>query len=64
MGWMDPSVWGPRAKDFDPSQWGSNIEEINDTFRLHQARGNYITIRDGVLEVADTAESSQGCVNS
>jgi unspecific monooxygenase len=39
----DPNVWGPRATEFDPSRWGATIEAVNDAFRLHQARGNYIT---------------------
>jgi unspecific monooxygenase len=39
----DPNVWGARATELDPSRWGTTIEEINDAFRLHQARGNYIT---------------------
>ncbi|KFX94356.1 hypothetical protein O988_06351 [Pseudogymnoascus sp. VKM F-3808] len=39
----DPNVWGPRAKDFDPSRWGLTIKEVHYSFRLHQSRGNYIT---------------------
>ncbi|RFU33138.1 hypothetical protein B7463_g3159, partial [Scytalidium lignicola] len=39
----DLNVWGPRAKEFDPSRWGTTIDEVNRAFRLHQARGHYIT---------------------
>ncbi|GES63334.1 P450 family sporulation-specific N-formyltyrosine oxidase Dit2 [Aspergillus terreus] len=39
----DPRVWGIRATEFDPSRWGTSIQEVNDAFRLHQAKGNFIT---------------------
>ncbi|KAJ5715362.1 sporulation-specific N-formyltyrosine oxidase Dit2 [Penicillium malachiteum] len=39
----DPNVWGPRVREFNPSRWGTTIEQINDAFRMHQAKGNFIT---------------------
>ncbi|KAL8715431.1 MAG: hypothetical protein Q9220_000765 [cf. Caloplaca sp. 1 TL-2023] len=37
-----PANWGPRARDFIPERWGSNVEEMQMKFRRETTRGTFI----------------------
>ncbi|OAQ98302.1 hypothetical protein LLEC1_03588 [Akanthomyces lecanii] len=40
----DPQIWGGRdaARRFDPSRWGSTIQDVRQTARSAQARGQFV----------------------
>lgn len=38
----NPQIWGPDAREFRPSRWGNNVQDVHRKFRKQQACGNYI----------------------
>ncbi|KAF2269136.1 putative cytochrome P450 [Lojkania enalia] len=43
----DTGFWGADADEFNPSRWGSTIEEINHIFRRANAKGAFISFHGG-----------------
>lgn len=43
----DREAWGPRADEFWPERWGTNVEEIAMNYRRANSRCNFITFHGG-----------------
>jgi cytochrome P450 len=43
----DPTVWGPRAHDFDPSRWGESATAIQKQYRQRRAKAEFTSFHGG-----------------
>lgn len=43
----DPVFWGPDAKSFRPSRWGTTMDEINSVFRNATHKATFISFHGG-----------------
>ncbi|KAK7456035.1 cytochrome P450 [Colletotrichum acutatum] len=42
-----PTAWGPTADKFDPGRWGSSSEVIQQNYRRHRVKGEWISFHGG-----------------
>ncbi|KAH0551094.1 hypothetical protein GP486_007558 [Trichoglossum hirsutum] len=43
----DPETWGPTAAEFIPSRWGTQLDEIQATYRRRSSKGHFIAFNAG-----------------